>query len=97
MELLLAGVAGCTAIDVVHTLKKMRQQLTGLAVDIRGERAETHPKVYTAVEIVYVLQGEELDPNAIERAISLSEEKYCSASAMLQRSGTKLTTSYQVR
>ncbi|MCA9959700.1 MAG: OsmC family protein [Chloroflexota bacterium] len=96
MEFLLAGVAGCTAVDVVHILQKMRQELTGLEVEIRGTRATEHPKVYTDVEIVYVLRGNNLDPQAVERAIALSEETYCSASAMFKRSGTAVTTSYRL-
>ncbi|MBE2200455.1 MAG: OsmC family protein [Anaerolinea sp.] len=95
MEFLLAGVAGCTAVDVVSILRKMRQPLTGLTVEIRGARAAAHPKVYTAVEIVYILAGD-LDPTAVEKAIALSEETYCSASAMFKQAGTTVTTSYRL-
>lgn len=97
MEFLLAGVAGCTAIDVVHILHKMRQELTDLKVEIHGTRAQENPKVYTDVEIMYILTGNNLDVSAVERAISLSEETYCSASAMFKRSGTIIKTSFQIQ
>lgn len=96
MEFLLAGVAGCTAMDVVHTLRKMRQPLAGLAVEIRGIRADEHPKVYTDVIITYVVTGEGVDPAAVERAIALSQETYCSASVMLARSGTRFHVDYRI-
>jgi len=82
MEMLLVGMAGCTAIDVVHILKRQRQPIEGLEVTVRGERAEDHPKVYTHISVEYVARGP-LDADKVQRAIALSEEKYCSASAML--------------
>ncbi|NUQ39420.1 MAG: OsmC family protein [Caldilineales bacterium] len=82
MEMLLVGMAGCTAIDVVHILQRQRQPLTGLTVRVQGERAEDHPKVYTHISVEYVARGA-LDAAKVQRAIELSEEKYCSASAML--------------
>lgn len=97
MEFLLAGVAGCTAMDVVHVLRKMRQPFSGLRVEIRGTRAEDHPKVYTDVEILYVVSGADVDPKAVERAIEVSQETYCSASVMFKRAGTAVKTSYQIR
>jgi putative redox protein len=96
MEFLLAGVAGCTAMDVVHVLRKMRQPFTGLEIEIEGERAEDHPKVYTAVRITYVVHGEGVDPAAVEKAISLSQETYCSASVMFKRAGADITTDYRI-
>jgi len=83
MELLLLGLAGCTGIDVVSILKKQRQNLHELKIRVRGKRAEQHPRVYTLIEVTYLLWGEDLDSKAVARAIQLSEEKYCSASAML--------------
>ena len=83
MDLLLMGLAGCTAIDVAMILEKKRQNLQDLRVRVRGKRAADHPKVYVEIEIEYLLWGEGLDPRAVEHAIQLSEEKYCSASAML--------------
>lgn len=96
MELLLAGVAGCTAVDVVSILQKMRQPVTGVTVEINGLRAGQHPKVYTDVELVYVVQGEGVDETAVQRAINLSKESYCSASIMFARAGANITTSYRI-
>jgi putative redox protein len=83
MELLLMGVAGCTGMDVVSILGKKRQTIEKFEIMVRGKRAEAHPRVYTEIEVVYYLWGDDLDPKKVEEAIHLSEEKYCSASAML--------------
>lgn len=96
MEFLLAGVAGCTAVDVVSILQKMRQQIEKVSVEIRGARAPEIPKVYTEVELVYIVQGKDVDPDAVERAIKLSKEKYCSASIMFQRAGVQMTSTYRI-
>lgn len=82
MEMLLVGLAGCTAVDVVHILRRQRQPMTGLQVTVKGERADDYPMVYTTINIEYVVQGD-VDEEKLKRAIALSEEKYCSASAML--------------
>lgn len=95
MELLLLGLAGCTGMDVVNILRKKRQSLSDLRVNVRGKRAEEHPKVYTEIQVEYVIAGEDLDPKAVRQAIELSEEKYCSASAMLGVTA-KITSSYQI-
>ncbi|MCP5096733.1 MAG: OsmC family protein [Chloroflexi bacterium] len=96
MEFLLGGVAGCTAIDVVSTLQKMRQTIHGVSVEINGTRAETYPMVYTKAELVYIVKGENVSENAVQRAINLSKEKYCSASIMFQRAGVDFSISYQI-
>lgn len=96
MEFLLAGVAGCTAMDVVHVLRKMRQPLKGLVIEISGVRADEHPKVYTTVEIVYVVQGEGIDSEAVEKAIRLSQETYCSASIMFKQAGVTIRSDYRI-
>ena len=83
MELLLVGVAGCTGMDIVSILSKKRQKIEKFEIKVRGKRAETHPKVYTEIEVTYQLWGNQVDPKMVEQAIHLSEEKYCSASAML--------------
>ena len=83
MELLLAGMAGCTGIDIVNILRKKRQRIEDFQVRVRGKRADQPPKVYTKIEVTYLLWGEDLDPRAVEHAIQLSEDKYCSASVML--------------
>ncbi|MBE2224533.1 MAG: OsmC family protein [Anaerolineae bacterium] len=96
MEFLLAGVAGCTGVDVLSILNKMRQDVTGLTVDIEGDRAEDYPMVYTDVTIVYNLTGTDIDPDAVEKAIELSMTKYCSASIIFKRAGVKVSTTYHI-
>jgi putative redox protein len=88
MEMLLLGVAGCTMIDVVTTLKKMRQDLSHLETKINAERATDHPKVFTDIHIQFVVKGKDLDPKKVDKAITLSAEKYCSASIMLGETAT---------
>lgn len=82
MEMMLLGLGGCTAFDVVMILEKGREKVTGLAVELEAERASEDPKVFTHVKLTYKLRGRDLKPAAIERAIKLSAEKYCSASIM---------------
>lgn len=96
MDLILAGVAGCTAVDVVMILQKQRQDVTGVEVEVSGIRADEHPKVYTVVMLNYTIRGRGIDPTAVERAIRLSEEKYCSASAMIASSGARMETTFQI-
>ena len=86
MEVLLMGMGGCTAIDVVSMLKKQRQDIEGVEVSLVAERAEDHPKVYTSVKLVYTVRGRKLNKALVERAVSLSDEKYCSATAMVRKS-----------
>ena len=95
MELLLIGMAGCTAYDVIAILKKKRQAVTGLKVITRAERAEEPPRVYTAIKVEYVVRGRGIKPKAVEDAIRLSEETYCSASVMLGKTA-HITTSYRI-
>jgi putative redox protein len=93
MEMLLMGLAGCTAVDVVLILQKKRLHLTGFEVNIKGERAEEHPRRYTDVHIEYVLRGTGIGEKAVEQAIQLSEEKYCSALASLN---VRFSHSYRI-
>jgi len=88
MEVLLMGMGGCTAIDVVSMLKKQRQDIEGIEVSLVAERAEDHPKVFTSVKLVYTVRGRKLNRALIERAVSLSDEKYCSATAMIRKSAS---------
>mgnify|MGYP001821065088 CR=1 FL=1 len=89
MEMILGGLAGCTGIDVVYLLTdKMRQNLTGLRVEVDGQRAEDLPKVYTDIEVVYHVRGSDLDTKKVVRALRMSEEKLCSVSAMLRHTAT---------
>ena len=88
MEMLLLGVAGCTMIDVVTTLKKMRQELTHCETKVNAERADDHPKVFTDIHIQFIIKGKDLDSKKVEKAITLSAEKYCSASIMLGKTAS---------
>lgn len=88
MEMLLLGVAGCTMIDVVTTLKKMRQELTHCETRVNAERADDHPKVFTDIHIQFIIKGKGLDTKKVEKAITLSAEKYCSASIMLGKTAS---------
>jgi putative redox protein len=83
MELLLVALGSCTAVDVVHILEKKRQPLEALEVEVSGEQAAEPPTIWVKLEIVYRLRGR-LDKKAVEDAIALSREKYCSVSAMLR-------------
>ncbi len=92
MELVLIGTAGCTAYDVLSILQKKRQQVTGLEVRARGQRAESPPRVYTEIDLEYVVRGRGVKPSDVEHAIRLSKEKYCSASIMLGKTAQIRTT-----
>ena len=83
MELLLAGLAGCTGIDVISMLRKMRQDVTSYQVRVRDRRADEHPKRFVEIVVEHVVRGPALDEAAVERAVRLSAEKYCPASAAL--------------
>lgn len=95
LELLLMGLGGCTAMDVVSILRKKRQEFSGLEIQLHADRAEEHPKVFTAVTIKYIVRGRNVDPKAVERAIELSATKYCSAHAMLSETAT-ITSSFEI-
>ena len=95
MEMLLLGVAGCTMIDVVTTLKKMRQDLSHCETKINAERATDHPKVFTDIHIQFIVKGKDLDSKKVDKAITLSAEKYCSASIMLGEMAT-ITHDFEV-
>ena len=86
MEVMLMGMGGCTAIDVVSMLKKQRQDIEGVEVSLVAERANDHPMVYTEVKLVYTVRGRKLSKALIGRAVTLSDEKYCSATAMFRKS-----------
>ena len=95
MEMLLLGVAGCTMIDVVTTLQKMRQDLSHCETKISAERANEHPKVFTDIHIHFIVKGKDLDSKKVDKAITLSAEKYCSASIMLGKTA-KITHGFEV-
>ena len=87
MRLVLAALGGCTAMDVISLMKKMRQDVTQFSVEVSAERAPEHPKVYTSFELVFHVRGRNIDRASVERAVSLSEEKYCSVGGMLKKAG----------
>ena len=95
MELMVASIAGCTAMDVLAILKKMQQEITNLNVSVVGERASDHPKNFLSVHVEYSVTGFDLDETRVEKAISLSEKKYCSAIASMHPS-IKLTSNYKI-
>lgn len=95
METVLAGTGGCTAYDVVLILKRGRHKVTGCTVKLTTERAETEPKVFTKIHMHFVVTGIDLSQSAVERAVAMSHEKYCSASIMLGKTAD-ITTSVEV-
>ena len=95
MEMVLLGLGGCTAIDVLHMLRKGRQPITDIRVELNAERAEDVPKVFTRIHLHFVLTGAGLDPHKIERAINLSASKYCSASMMLNKTA-EMTHDFEI-
>lgn len=95
MEVLLEALAGCTGMDVISMLRKQRQPIEGLEIYVRGQQAEQHPKKYTDIVIEYVIRGMGISPEAVERAIRLSEEQYCSVSATLQ-GVANISSSYRI-
>jgi putative redox protein len=84
MGLMLAGLAGCTAMDVISILKKKRQSITALEVAVEGFQLEEHPRMYHKASIVYRVKGKDIDEAAVDRAIELSKDKYCPANAMFK-------------
>ncbi len=95
MEMVLLGLGGCTAIDVLHMLRKGRQPITDMRVELDAERADDIPKVFTRIHLHFVLTGAGLDPHKIERAINLSASKYCSASMMLNKTA-EMTHDFEI-
>jgi putative redox protein len=85
MEMLLLGAGGCTSVDVVMILKKSRQDVTGCEVVLEADRADDHPKVFTKINMHFIVRGRNLKADVVERAIKLSAEKYCSATIMLAK------------
>ena len=95
MELIAIGLAGCTAMDVISILQKKQQDVCGLEVHAHVDRASEHPKVFTYVNVEYVVTGRNVDPQAVERAIELSVTKYCTAMAMLSKAA-KIEQAYRI-
>ena len=95
MELVLTGLGGCTAFDVISILQKSRQQVTGCEVELDAERADTIPKVFTKIHIHFIVTGKNLKPASVARAVDLSAEKYCSATLML-RDKVEITHDFEI-
>lgn len=96
MEMVLMGVGACTAYDVVHILKKSRQPVMRCVAELRAERAESEPKVFTKIYIHFVVTGRGMNEAAVRRAVDLSAEKYCSATIMLDRGGVVVYHDFEI-
>lgn len=96
MELLLQGLGGCMAFDVMLILKKSRQQVSDCVVEIEAERAETEPKVFTRIHVHFIVTGHGLKENVVRRTLQLSAEKYCSASIMLGKTAA-ISHDFEIR
>jgi len=96
MEMLLLGMGGCTAFDVVHILKKSRQPVTDCVAELEAGRTDEDPKVFKTIHVHFIVTGKGLDDKRVARAVSLSAEKYCSASIMLGKTAT-ITHDYEIR
>ena len=94
-QLMLLGLAGCTGMDVVSILQKKRQNVTGVEVTLVGHQPNAYPKPYQVIELHFTVKGENIDPKAVERAIQLSEEKYCVVGQTLQNKA-EIKTSFSV-
>lgn len=95
MELLLVAFGGCSGMDVISLLRKKRQSVSGLEINVKGEKTEDYPKIYKEVHIEYVVKGKNVQKEAVERSIELSLDKYCSVGATLAKAG-KITSSYRI-
>lgn len=95
MELLLIGIGGCSGMDVVSVLKKKRERVSGVEVNVDGTKAESYPQKYTSIELEFVVKGKGLSEEAVKRAVELSMDKYCSVKATLEGSAT-ITYKYRI-
>ena len=96
MEMLLLGMGGCTAIDILNILRKARQSVSDCTLELEADRAPADPKVFTRIHVHYLVTGKKLNASQVERAVKLSAEKYCSASIMLGKTAD-ITHSFEVR
>lgn len=96
MEMLLLGMGGCASFDVISILKKSRQDIVDCKAELEAERADAVPSVFTAINIKFIVSGNNLKEKQVARAVSLSAEKYCSASIMMEAAGVKLTHDYEI-
>ncbi|MCK0105901.1 OsmC family protein [Marinobacter sp. S0848L] len=97
MEMLLMGVGGCSSFDVMSILQKSRQDVTACHAELEAERADAVPAVFTKIHLHFVVTGRNLKEKQVERAVSLSADKYCSASIMLGSAGVEISHSFEIR
>ena len=97
MELFIIGLMGCTAMDVISILNKMKKHVKSFKIEVDATKAETHPKVWTEINLKYIFEGEDLDEKSVSSAIELSQNKYCSAAATLRRSGAIINYSFEIK
>ncbi|MFK7863831.1 MAG: OsmC family protein [Pseudohongiellaceae bacterium] len=97
MELMALSVGSCSSYDVVNILKKARQSISSCEAEVEATRVDTVPSVFESIHLHFVLTGKDLSPKQVERAVSLSADKYCSASLMLQKGGVKVTHDFEIR
>lgn len=97
MEMLLMGVGGCASFDVVHILKKARQDVTSCVASLKAERVDDVPAVFKKIHLHFTVEGNGLKEAQVKRAVELSAEKYCSASIMLSKGGVEITHSYEIK
>jgi putative redox protein len=95
MEMVLIGLGGCTGMDVLSILRKKRVPFTDFEIKLDSERADDHPKVFTKIKVHFIVSGKGINPNDVERAIELSETKYCSVAGMLRHSAS-IETSFEI-
>ncbi|BCB96369.1 peroxiredoxin [Dissulfurispira thermophila] len=95
MELLLIGLGGCSGMDVASVLQKKKQQITGIDINVKGEKADTYPKKFTNIDIEFIISGKDISEDAVKKAIELSMEKYCSVKATLE-GVAKINFSYKI-
>ncbi|MEW6418420.1 MAG: OsmC family protein [Nitrospirota bacterium] len=95
MELLLVGLGGCSGMDVVSILKKKKQDITGLEINVKGEKAENYPKKFTEIDLEFIVRGRYISEDAVKKAVDLSMDKYCSVKATLEGSA-KISFSYKI-
>jgi putative redox protein len=95
MELLLLGLGGCTGMDVISMLRKMRQDVSGYQIRLEGQRATEHPKIFTSITVEHVVHGRAVSVDAVKRAVELSSTRYCSAAAMLGRAA-RIEETYRI-
>jgi len=96
MEMMLIGMGGCSSFDVIHILKKSRQDVTDCVAEIEAERADAVPSVFTKIHLHFLVSGNKLKESMVSNAVKLSAEKYCSASIMLGKGGVEITHSFEI-